>query len=87
MAVLAGADDLRPRLGEITVPTLVVGGRHDWVCPPAASRALASGIPAARLVEIADAGHFPFSEEPAAFQAAVRTFLEDVGRARVLPST
>jgi proline iminopeptidase len=72
---LAAGYDLRDRLAEITAPTLVVVGREDWVCPPVASRILASSIPGATLVEIADAGHFPFSEEPAAFGRAVVAFL------------
>jgi proline iminopeptidase len=57
------------------VPTLVVTGRHDWVCPPAASRLMARGIANAKLVELEESGHFGFSEEPAAFQAAVREFV------------
>jgi proline iminopeptidase len=76
--VQAPAYDLRSRLPEIAVPALVLVGRWDWVCPPAASRALAAGLPAARLVELADAGHFGFSEEPDAFRAAVRPFLAAV---------
>ena len=32
-------------------PDASIIGRHDWVCPPAAGRALAKGIPGARLVE------------------------------------
>lgn len=72
---LAPRFDLRPRLADIHVPTQVIVGQHDWVCPPAASRALAHGIPDARLHEIAGAGHFPFSEEPDAFIAAARELL------------
>jgi proline iminopeptidase len=26
--------DLRPELGRITAPTLVIAGRHDWICAP-----------------------------------------------------
>lgn len=76
---LAPGFDLRSRLADIHVATQVIVGEHDWVCPPAASRALAGGIPDAGLVEIAAAGHFPFSEEPQAFLSAAR---ELVARAR-----
>jgi proline iminopeptidase len=72
--------DLRPRLAEIGAPTLVIVGCYDWVCPPAASRALASQIPGAELVEIADAGHFAFSEEPEGFRNAVTAFLSTSSR-------
>ncbi|MFI7542392.1 alpha/beta fold hydrolase [Actinoplanes sp. NPDC049599] len=72
---LAPGYDVRPRLAEIGVPALVAVGRHDWVGPPAAGRVLAAGLPRAELVEFTESGHFPFSEEPAAFQAAVGKFL------------
>jgi proline iminopeptidase len=76
--------DVSHRLGEIAAPTLVVVGREDWVCAPVYSRALAAGIPDARLVEIRDAGHFAFSEEPEAFLAAARSYLAE--RAESVPA-
>jgi proline iminopeptidase len=72
---LAPAYDLREHLGEIDVPTLVIVGAHDWVCPPAAGRAIASAVPGAELVVLGDAGHFGFSESPEPFLAAVRAHL------------
>ena len=44
-----------PELGGI--PTLVVSARHDRIALPEFGRALASRIPGARFVEIADGGH------------------------------
>lgn len=73
---LAPHYDLRDRLAEIVAPALVVVGDHDWVCPPVGSRAIASGLRRATLVELPGVGHFPFSETPAAFRAAVRGFLD-----------
>jgi proline iminopeptidase len=75
---LAPAYDVRAQLGEIVAPTLVLVGRYDWVCPPAASRTITDGIAGAELVEVADAGHFAFAEEPARFQGAVRSFLSQL---------
>jgi proline iminopeptidase len=77
---LAAYYDLRPRLGEISVPALVVTGSWDWVIAPARSRAVAAGIPDSTFVELAEAGHFSFSEEPQQFQAAVREYLGRVAR-------
>jgi proline iminopeptidase len=74
-AELAPAYDLRPRLGEVTVPTLVVSGEHDWVCPPAAARTLAAGLPHATLCVLPDSGHFTFAEQPEPFRAALAGFL------------
>jgi hypothetical protein len=59
---LAADYDVRPQLSQISCPTLVIVGRHDWICTPAAGVALAQVIPDARLVELPDAGHFEFSE-------------------------
>lgn len=67
--------DLRPRLGEIRVPTLVLSGGYDWVCPPSAGRALARGIPGARLEMVPEAGHLLYTEEPEAFVGAVSGFI------------
>jgi proline iminopeptidase len=78
LGVLAPRYDVRARLSEISVPALVVTGRHDWLHPPVAGRVMARGIPGAELVEMPDSGHFPFVEEPVAFLAAVRTFVARV---------
>lgn len=67
--------DLRGRLGEIGVPTLVMVGRHDWITPVAASEELASGIPDAKLVVFENSGHSPQIEENEKFIETVRAFL------------
>jgi proline-specific peptidase len=67
--------DVRDRLGEIRVPTLVVVGENDWLIPPGASRVVAEGVPGAELVVIPRAGHFPFHERPEAYADAVGRFL------------
>ena len=72
---LARAYDLRKRLNEITAPALVIVGHFDWVCPAAGGRALAAGMPNAELLELADSGHFGFSEEPKNFLDAVSAYL------------
>ncbi len=48
--------DLRPRLGEIQVPTIVFVSPNDRIVPPPAGRLLAKRIPNARLME-KTAGH------------------------------
>jgi proline iminopeptidase len=67
--------DVKPRLGEITVPTLVIGGRHDWVTPYPQSEIIAAGIPGSELVIFEESGHLPFVEEPDRFMQVVRGFL------------
>ena len=66
-----------PDLGRITAPTLVVVGEHDEVTPPRASQRLTDGIPDARYVEIAGAGHLANQERPEAFNDAIAEFLAD----------
>jgi proline iminopeptidase len=63
------------RLGEITVPTLVMAGRDDFVFPPEHQLELAAGIPDARLRIIERAGHNPHAEQPAEVMEAVSDFL------------
>lgn len=67
--------DVKSRLGEIRVPTLVLGGRHDWVTPYGQSEIIAAGIPDSELVIFEESGHFPFIEEPDRFMQVVREFL------------
>jgi peroxiredoxin len=47
------------------------------VAPLPAARALHRGIPGSRLRVIPNAGHLPFLEQPAAFNAALLAFLEE----------
>jgi pimeloyl-ACP methyl ester carboxylesterase len=63
------------RLGEITVPTLVMAGRSDFVFPPEAQEELSGGIPNARLRIIERAGHNPHEEQTAHVMEAVRDFI------------
>ncbi len=75
-AIALGQTDLTSLLGAIDVPTLVIHGEQDTVVSPETGRMLADSIPGARLVLIPDAGHVSNQEQPAAFNAAVRRFLE-----------
>ncbi len=74
--MIAPAYDVRARLPEIAARTLVMVGHYDWICPLASSLALVAGIPRAELVEVADAGHFVFSEDPDTFLNAIGRFLQ-----------
>lgn len=63
------------RLGEITVPTLVMAGREDFIFPPDHQAQLAAGIPNARLRVIERAGHNPHDERPDEVFQAIREFI------------
>lgn len=66
------------RLGGISAPTLVVAGQDDFIFPPEHQRALAAGIPKARLLLIDRAGHNPHVEQPAQVMNAVSEFVGGV---------
>jgi proline iminopeptidase len=63
------------RLGQITVPALVMAGRDDGVFPPDCQRELAASLPNARLHLVDHAGHSPHAEQTAEVMAAVRHFI------------
>jgi len=68
--------DLRADLARIEAPTLVLGGRHDFIMPPASTaEPLAAGLPHAELVVFEDSGHFPYIEQAAHFGDVVRSWL------------
>ena len=55
--ILEGGEPLRPRLGEITAPTLVLHGTEDPLSPYGLGEALAAEIPGARLLLLEGMGH------------------------------
>jgi pimeloyl-ACP methyl ester carboxylesterase len=72
------ASGLAEKLDQFNLPVLVVTGDDDRVVPTAESVRLASELPNARLAVIADAGHVPHEEKPAAFMEAVSSFLNSL---------
>jgi proline iminopeptidase len=72
---LATAFNVASRLGEIAAPTFILTGRHDFFCPPGQAERLHRGIRGSALVIFERSGHYPFAEESAAFQNAVRVWL------------
>jgi 3-oxoadipate enol-lactonase len=72
-AIVAG--DVTPLLGRVRCPTLILLGSQEQVAPLPAARALKAGIPHAQMRVLPDAGHLPFLEQPAAFNAAILEFV------------
>jgi pimeloyl-ACP methyl ester carboxylesterase len=69
--------DVRDRLTMINVPTLVIVGIYDFICPPRFAYEMHAAIPDARLCELRDSGHFGHVEEPAVFADAVLDFVRN----------
>lgn len=69
-----GEYDFRRGLEPITGMVLVVHGDRD-VTPLASAEEWAGSLPQARLLRVANAGHFPYVEQGAAFWGAVDTLM------------
>ena len=67
--------DDRGDLGKVDVPTLVLVGRHDFICGVRWAEELHELIPGSRLRILENSGHFGHFEEPAAFAEAVTRFV------------
>ncbi len=74
LAVLAQSD-LRSRLGDLDIPTLVVAGARDALVPLVAVEFLAARLPNARLVTFSDASHAPFCSDRAGFISELQRFI------------
>jgi 3-oxoadipate enol-lactonase len=68
--------DSTETLGQIDVPTLVVGGGEDTISSPEVMGEMASRIPDARHVTLPNVGHLSNLEDPAGFNRALAEFLE-----------
>lgn len=65
--------DLRPALTKVAVPTLVVSGARDTICPPEFLTEIASVLPHGSVVTL-DGGHLLPMERPQAFGELVRSW-------------
>jgi len=67
--------DTRDLLPRVHVPALVVCGREDQITPFSLSQEMASLLPDAELVAVAEAGHMSILEQPAAVVGALVRWL------------
>ncbi|MES5098584.1 alpha/beta hydrolase [Agrobacterium sp. BA1120] len=68
--------DLRDRLKDISVPTLVICGAEDWICPPNHSRLIAESVQNGEFFEVPGANHAVHAEAPDKVISAFRSFLD-----------
>jgi proline iminopeptidase len=69
------AFDLRPKLGAITAPTLIIAGRHDWICPPEFSAEIHRLIPNSDLRVFEHSSHSIGNDEGQDLLDAVAGFV------------
>lgn len=67
--------DQQGTLRKCKVPTMVICGAHDALCPPKRHEFMAELIPGAQLRMIDDAGHLPTLEAPEALMDALRDWM------------
>lgn len=79
--------DSRPRLAAIGMPTLVLAGEDERVCPIEVHREIEAGIPGAQFFTIPQAGHFAPLENPAALARHIRDWLGWTALSHHSPST
>ncbi|MFI9341045.1 4-carboxymuconolactone decarboxylase [Streptomyces sp. NPDC052773] len=79
--------DVRPELGRVGVPTLVLVGSEDQVTGPAEARTLVAGIPDARLAVVPGASHLVPVEQPAAVTDLLVTHFSTAWQPIVDPGT
>ena len=63
------------RLGDVSIPTLVLWGDSDRIVTPDYGRAMAAAIPGARFEIVSKAGHLPQIEQPETTFRAIDAFL------------
>ena len=68
--------DTWDRLGDIAMPTLLIGGRYDGIAPPENMENLAARIPDNRL-EFFEGGHGFLLEDRKAFARIIEFLRED----------
>jgi len=75
--------DLRARLKDVVVPTLLMAGTHDRLTPPGATDAMAQAIAGVRLQIFPKSAHAPFISHPEEFSAALLEFVQSLPARRV----
>jgi proline iminopeptidase len=67
--------DCRPELARLRCPTLVMVGRHDWICPVDQAEEIHRLVPGSELAVFESSGHSPQTEEPQRVRSLLGRFL------------
>jgi pimeloyl-ACP methyl ester carboxylesterase len=70
--------DIRDRLKEILLPTLIVCGKEDLLTPLKYSEYLKENIADSRLKVISQAGHMVMAERPQLLNRALESFIAEI---------
>ncbi|MEM7534171.1 MAG: alpha/beta fold hydrolase [Chloroflexota bacterium] len=75
---LLGSYQMKGRLADIAVPTLVLGGRFDFITPPQAQEDIHAELPDSTITIFDDSAHFPFIAENEAYLNAIRDWVSSL---------
>jgi pimeloyl-ACP methyl ester carboxylesterase len=78
LAAASRTMNLHSRLGDISAKTLVIWGEHDGLIPLSVGKAVAAGIPNARLIVMERSAHVPQIEQPEQVLHALQEFLSEL---------
>jgi proline iminopeptidase len=67
--------DLRPELHKIKAQTLIIAGRHDWICAPEFSEEIHQLIPSSDLRIFEDSAHYVAGDEPEKLLDVINGFM------------
>lgn len=70
--------DVTRKLKLISIPTLIICGKHDVQCPLKYSVEMSELIPNSKLVILNESNHYPFLEEKELFLQEYRTFINKI---------
>lgn len=76
--VVLQKSDLRPLLGRVQCPTLMLFGGHDVLVPTAVGQAMGRLRPDWQIATLESSGHVPFVSHQSAFLARLQVFLNEV---------
>jgi len=71
--------DLRPIMGDVRAPTMIIWGSEDETIPVEMGLELLQGISGSSMRLVGGAGHVPLLDKPFETQALIREFLEATG--------
>ncbi|MEM7256908.1 MAG: alpha/beta hydrolase [Pseudomonadota bacterium] len=74
---LQSRPDQTQTLQRLTVPTMILCGEHDALCPPQRHQMMHNLVAGSTLTIIKDAGHMPTLEQPAVTTAALDQWLRN----------
>lgn len=66
------------QIDQLAVPVMFIAGEHDSLFPPALLAESCALLKTGRYIEIPDAGHSPYFEQPVAWNDAVTDFLQQI---------